>query len=111
MRECDQKPVRTNQQNAALHKYCSMLSDEFNNAGYDVRTTLSQDIEIPWTPTLIKELIFKKVMTAHYPEITSTTKLDTAQVSVIYEIINRYTAEKHGVSVEFPDSKRENNKL
>jgi len=55
---------RTNRQNKALHLYFQMLADELNNAGLDVRRTLREDVEIPWSPYLIKELIWRKVMVA-----------------------------------------------
>jgi len=92
---------RTSQQNRALHKYCEQLSSAFNDAGLDVHHTLSQDIEIPWNPLLVKELIWKKVQIPLL-NITSTTKLDRKQCSDVYEVINRYTATTFCISLPFP---------
>lgn len=96
-----ERKQRTGQQNRALHKYCSMLSDALNDAGYDVRTTLKQDFEIPWNQRLIKELIWRPVQEA-IAGVESTTELNTVDPSEIYEVINRHMAEKFGVSISWP---------
>jgi len=97
----DQKPVRTLTQNKAIHKYFSMLAESLNNAGLDVKKTMRQDMDIPWTESLIKELIWKAVQKALY-DIDSTAKLDTSQVSEVYEVINRHISSTFGVNVIFP---------
>jgi len=99
------KPVRTITQNKAIHKYFDMLADSLNNAGYDVRKAMRHDVPIPWTQNLIKELIWRKVQKAMF-DIESTAKLDTGQISEVYEVINRYTAESFCVSVDFPEKDR-----
>jgi hypothetical protein len=100
------KPVRTIPQNSAIHKYYDMLADSLNNAGYDVRAAMRHDAEIPWTRNLVKELIWRKVQLAMF-DIESTTKLDTTQVSEIYEVINRHTAQTFAVSVAFPSKDKQ----
>lgn len=97
----DDKPVRTLPQNRAIHKYFTMLAESLNNAGLDVKKTMKHDVDIPWTETLIKELIWRKVQLAMY-DVESTAKLDTEQVSKVYEVINRHIAQTFGVSVVFP---------
>jgi len=97
----DDKPVRTLTQNKAIHKYFSMLAESLNNAGLDVKKTMRHDVDIPWSEALVKELIWKGVQKAMF-DIDSTTKLDTAQVSQVYEVINRHTSSTMGVSVIFP---------
>ena len=52
---------RTAQQNKALHKYLTMLSEDLNSAGLDIRRTMAQDFEISWTPETAKELIWRQV--------------------------------------------------
>ena len=101
MLETDQKPVRTLTQNRSLHKYFSMLAESLNNAGLDVKKTMRHDVDIPWTETLIKELIWRKVQSAMF-DIDSTAKLDTAQISQVYEVINLHISQTFGVSVMFP---------
>ena len=97
----EDKPVRTLPQNRAIHKYFTMLAESLNNAGLDVKKTMKHDVDIPWTETLIKELIWRKVQLAMY-DVESTAKLDTEQVGKIYEVINRHIAQTFGVSVVFP---------
>ena len=132
----DDKPVRTLPQNKAIHKYFAMLAESLNNAGKDVLTVLSSDVELewtselvnlfsdelaiilndagltfncamgkgvksPWTEAKVKALIWHKVQKLQF-DIDSTAKLNTEQVSKVYEVINRYTSVKFGVSVIFP---------
>lgn len=99
------KPVRTLTQNKAIHVYFDLLAASLNNAGYDVRKAMRHDVPIPWTRSLIKELIWRKVQKAMF-DVESTTKLDTSQISEVYEVINRYTAESFCVSVAFPEKDR-----
>lgn len=93
--------LRTLQQNKALHLWFSQLADELNLAGLDVKKTLSQDIEHPWTPNLIKELIFRPVMTS-YLQKTSTTKLTTAEIDKVFDVINKFIGEQFGLHITFP---------
>lgn len=92
---------RTPQQNKSLHKYFTMLANELNDSGQDMRKTLKPDIEIPWGTESIKEMMFKPIIKAMF-NVDSTTDLDTKQISEAYEVLNRHTASKLGVSVDWP---------
>jgi len=92
---------RTIQQNKALHLFFILLADDLNSAGYDIKKTLRNDIDIPWTPILVKELIWRKVQDAYLGK-KSTTKLKTDEVSKVYDVINRYMGEKFGIDTQFP---------
>ncbi len=92
---------RTLQQNKSLHKYCSMLAEKLNDSGQDMRKTLKPEIDIPWSMETIKELMFKPIIKAMF-NVDSTTELDTKQISEAYEVLNRHTAQKLGVSVTWP---------
>ena len=105
MLESDQKPARTISQNKSIHKYFAMLAESLNNAGLDVKKTMAQDVEIPWSEVLVKELIWRKVQLAMF-DIDSTAKLDTAQISQVYDVINRHISQTHGVSVIFPSKEK-----
>jgi hypothetical protein len=100
---------RTIKQNSALHKFFELLSVELNESGYDVRTTLKQDFEIPWTPALIKELLWRPVQKAMLRK-RSTTKLTTQDIDKIYDVLNRHLGEKLGIYVPFPSEEELNNK-
>ncbi len=94
-------PPRTPKQNNSVHLYFDLLAQELNNAGYGVKKTLRHDIDIPWTPELIKLLMWKKVQEAMFSK-KSTTQLDTSEISQVYEVINKHLAETVGISVPFP---------
>ncbi len=94
---------RTLTQNSACHLYFSMLSEGLNNAGFDIKKTLRKDFEIPWSPELVKSLIWKQVQEA-MTDKKSTTQLSTKEVGEVYEVVSRHIAQTTGVSVAFPDN-------
>ncbi len=93
---------RTIQQNRALHLFCEQYADALNDAGLDMKRTLKPEIAIPWTPENVKNHLFKPILKALTGK-SSTTKMDTADPSKVCDIINRFMAEKHGISVEWPN--------
>ena len=95
---------RTLRQNNALQKYCELLADAFNDAGMDMRAVLREDVEIPWSKDTVREHIWRPIMLAMTRK-ESTTNLTREEVTQIYETINRHTAAKFGLSVEFPSEK------
>ena len=94
---------RTLQQNKALHKFCELLADALNDAGYDMKKTLKPGVDIPWTKDMIKEHIWRPVMKA-MEGVESTTEMNTVDPSEIYEVVNRHMAEKFGVHVSWPSN-------
>lgn len=77
-----------------------MLAEKLADAGIDMRKI----IKVPITPTQenVKQTMIKPVMRALYPDIESTSELDTKQIQQVYEVLNRATAERLGISVEWP---------
>ena len=94
---------RTLQQNKALHKFCELLADALNDAGYVMKKTLKPGVDIPWTKDMIKEYIWRPVMKA-MEGVESTTEMNTVDPSEIYEVVNRHMAEKFGVHVSWPSN-------
>lgn len=92
---------RTNKQNAALHKYFTMLASELNNSGWDMRRTLKPSVDIPWTAELVKEHMWRPIQIAMISE-PSTAKVKSKDYPLIYETLNRHTASKLGISVPWP---------
>ena len=92
---------RTSQQNRSLHLYFTLLADELNAAGYDMRKTLQESIDIPWTPTNVKSFLWKPVQEAML-EKESTTELTNKDIDMIYDVINKTIGERTGVHVPFP---------
>jgi hypothetical protein len=99
--EFDLERPRTTTQNKALHKYYSLLSDALNEAGYDMKKTLKESAEIPWTAEAVKLNIWKPVQDAMLDK-KSTTELETTEVDEIYKVVDRHLSQKTGVHVEFP---------
>lgn len=89
---------RTIRQNKALHLWFTMLANDLNNAGLDMRVVLKPEIDIPWTPANVKEHIYKPILKALTLK-ESTTQMDTKDPTVIWDIINRHLGEKFDFEV------------
>lgn len=92
---------RTDLQNRALHKYFSLLAECLNDAGLDAKRTLKPEIDIPWTPAMIKDLLWRPIQKAMTGK-ESTTELTSGEPNRVYEVLDRHLAEKFGLSVPFP---------
>jgi len=93
---------RTPQQRKAIEVYCDLLSDAFNDQGLDVEHVLTfKAISVPWSQELVKELLFKEVVRAMYNK-ESTTELTPKEVNEVYKVLDKFTAEKMEIHVEFP---------
>lgn len=92
---------RTDKQNKALHKYFSELAEELNDHGLDMRATLKEEIEIPWTAESIKEYLWRPVMVKQLNKY-STTELTTKDIDRVFDTISRHLADRFGFVVNFP---------
>jgi len=101
---------RTLQQNKAIHKLFELLSDELNTKGLDMKLVLKPSYQIWWTPEAVKEHLWKPLQEAMYAK-KSTTELNTAQVSKVYEQLGKILGEKFGAEVEFPSYQETENYL
>ena len=99
--EFDFTKQRTPQQNKAIHKYFSLVSDALNDAGLDMRAVLKADAELPWTPASVKTYIWKAVQDAMLDK-ESTTALTPKEVNEIYEVVDRHLSNTFNLHVEFP---------
>ena len=96
----------TPQQRKALHLYCDMLAQELNDAGLDMKKTLKPEIDIPWSKLTVKDYLWRPIEQALIGK-ESTEDMDNVEVSAVYDVLNRHTASKLGVSVPFPDMRGE----
>lgn len=92
---------RTLRQNRALHKMFGLLAEVLNDSGYDMRRTLKQDVEIPWSTETVKEFLWRPIQNAQLNK-ESTTELTTKDIDAVFETLNRHLGDKLGVHVPFP---------
>lgn len=98
---------RTDQQRKAIEVYCRDLATSLNDAGLDQRAVLSEmreGVEIPWGQESVKDTLWRRIQVAILGK-ESTTKLSTDEVSRVYDVLNRWTGQTFGVSVQFPEKK------
>ena len=94
--------IRTIKQNASLHVGLTNLSDEFNAAGLDMKKVLKPGVDIPWTLESAKEYLFNPISRVMHDGRTSS-ELDTKEIKEVWDVLIRFTGEKHGVTVAWPD--------
>ena len=89
---------RTNPQNRSLHRFCSELATELNNAGIGIDVFM-KNIEADHTMESVKSLwrAFAKVKYGK----TSTAELTTSEINAVYDEVNRHVAQ-WGIHLSFP---------
>lgn len=98
---------RTLRQNAALHKYLTLVADALNDGGYSVQLVLKQDVAVDWTPTLVKEILWRSVQKAILKKSSTTELSKQKDIDVVFEHLNRHLGERFGIHVPFPTSEPE----
>lgn len=88
--------TRTPTQNAALHLWMRQVAECLNDAGYDVRTVIKEDVEIPWTEDAVKEYLWRPVQKALTGN-ESTASCKKLEYSDIYDTIVRHLASRFGI--------------
>ena len=99
---------RTGQQNRSLHKYLTWVAEALADSGQDMRKV----VKLPIRPTTenVKENMFKPVMTAMFPDKTSTTQLSTVEMQQVYEVFNSAISERLGVGFDWPSEETDERK-
>lgn len=96
---------RTAQQNKSLHLYCELLAEALNDAGLDMKKVFEvKEVDIPWNKDIVKSVLWRPIQEAMTGE-ESTTKLNTTEVSEIYETLNRHIASHFGISIDWPSAR------
>ena len=91
--------MRTLKQNAAMHKYFTLVAEALNDKQLTVKTIIKADIE--WNPISVKSLLWKPIQEAVLHK-KSTTELKRKEIDDVYDTINRALGEKFGINVLFP---------
>ena len=83
------KPAgRTEQQNNAMHLWFRQMAEQLNDAGYSNKHPFNDQVEIPFTEGLVKEMLYKPIIKAMYQK-TSTTRLTGRELSEAAEVLVR----------------------
>lgn len=96
--------TRTITQNAAMHKYCALVAEAFNDGGFSMQKIMEhiKKIEIEWSMDAVKEVIWRGFQRALVNK-ESTTELETHEVSKVYKYIDFWLSDTVGMeSIAFP---------
>lgn len=93
--------TRTQKQNAALHVYLRMLADELNNQGITIQQFFDEGYEMPWTPEIVKDNIWRVIQKAVIGE-EKTSKAERPDYSKVYDILNKKLSES-GIHIPWPE--------
>lgn len=99
--------IRTIQQNRSGHKWCELLAESLNDAGYTLNSEEVLRLPVPWSKEAVKEYLFKPVMRKMYPDKTSTAQLTRSEWSSVVEALNLALGERVGVYVGYPCEERD----
>ena len=102
----DIEKQRTIQQNRCLQQYFGELAQALADGGF----SLQEVFQLPISPTKdnIRQGFGHTFMKALYPQLEredgkfSTKDLSTTQIQFLYDNINSATAEKFGISLDWP---------
>lgn len=89
---------RTLTQNRALHLWLSMVADELNAHGLDMKRTLKQEVDIPWTEASAKEYLWRPLQEVALQK-HSTTEADRVEYSVVRDILAAHIARRFGLTL------------
>jgi len=101
------KPAgRSEKQNNAMHLWFRQIAEELNDGGYHATHPFNNEVEVPFTEVLVKEMLYKPVIKAMYDK-KSTAGLSGRELSEAAEVLVRWLAEHKGFLVPFPSDLKE----
>lgn len=92
---------RTNKQNNTLQLLFRRMAEALNDAGFEIPHPFKPDLEIPYTESSIRELIYKPIIKAMFDADSSTT-LTTTQFSEAMTTMVDAVCRNTGVNVPIP---------
>ena len=110
----EMKPQRSPQQRKSLEVGCKIMSEKLNAAGLDQRKVLEalpEIIRTEWTQSSFKEMYKLIMKTLH--GYTSTTELNTKEISEVWDKLMEMLVEIHGPEIDqrFPSEEETENYL
>ena len=101
------KPAgRSEKQNNAMHLWFRQIAEKLNDGGYHATHPFNDEVEVPFTEVLVKEMLYKPVIKAMYDK-KSTAGLSGRELSEAAEVLVRWLAEHKGFLVPFPSELKE----
>ena len=97
---------RTEKQNNAMHLWFRQMADKLNEGGYSAKHPFNDEVEVPFTEVLVKEMLYKPIIKAMYDK-KSTRGLSGRELSEAAEVLVRWLAEHKGMLVPFPKEVKE----
>ncbi len=91
----------TSSQKRAMWLYLQNIAEAMDEAGYDMRQALREDIRIKPNKQLVKEYMWNPVQQAITAQ-ASSKKITTAELDEIQDTLGRHIAQKFGIVVRFP---------
>lgn len=103
---------RTGQQNRALHKFFSMLSETLNLAGLEMKVVLKADTEIWWTLESVKEYLWRPLQKVMFGKESTTELEKQVEIDKVHEQLMHILGEKHHVEyIPFPHEEKKEEKV
>lgn len=101
---------RTILQNKSIHLWFTQVAEALNESGYDFRKTIKPNIDVPWSPQMVKDYMWRPILLTMFKK-QSTADMKTDEVTKVWEVLNRHLGEKLGIHVPFPSVESENESL
>jgi len=100
----DVKKTRNSLQNSALHLYFTLIAEELNNLGLTFNYTglVTKNLETRYTMEIVKDFIWRPIQRILF-KIESTSKINTAQINEIVDILTKHFGENYYFYVPFPN--------
>ena len=98
-----ERAKRTALQNKSIHLYGKLVSETLNSGGITKQIYFDKkQVDCEWTPESVVEDIWREIQFAMFGH-RQTSKLETNQVSMVYEQVARILSENFNVTQAFPD--------
>ena len=98
-----ERAKRTLLQNRSIHKYAAMVCEALNASGWTKKKYYEvKEVDIEWTPESVLEDIWRGIQEAMFNH-RSTSKLETDQVSKVYDVMARHLANTCSINQSFPN--------
>lgn len=94
--------TRSQEQNAAMHLWLTWVAKALNEGGLYRHLVLAECPELSWTMDAAKEDLWRPIQWGLVRK-ESTAELYKPEVNDVYEHLNRFLAEKFGISIRFPN--------